>query len=109
MQNRSIGVDETHTRFRLDIMPELDAAYNFARYLSRDADAAQDIVQEAFLRAYRGFHSYQGRGARAWLFAIVRNCYHDWLIHRRRKAQVEIDVHRSGNSGDFSIDVFPAG
>ena len=42
-------------RFQRDIVPHLDAAYNFARCLSRDADAAHDIVQEAFLRAYRGF------------------------------------------------------
>ncbi len=109
MQSRSAGIDDTHTRFRQDIMPELDAAYNFARYLSRDADAAQDIVQEAFLRAYRGYHSYQGRGTRAWVFAIVRNCYHDWLIHRRRKAQVEVDVYRPDNSKEFSIDDIPSG
>lgn len=109
MQSRSTRVDDTQARFRRDIMPELDAAYNFARYLSRDADAAQDIVQEAFLRACRGFHGYQGRSARAWLFAIVRNCYHDWLIHRRRRAQVEVDVHRLDNSTEFSIDDIPSG
>jgi RNA polymerase sigma-70 factor (ECF subfamily) len=109
MQSRSAGIGDTHAGFRQHIMPQLDAAYNFARYLSRDADAAQDIVQEAFLRAYRGFHGYQGRGARAWLFAIVRNCYHDWLIHRRRRAQVEIDVHRPDNSREFSIDDIPSG
>jgi RNA polymerase sigma-70 factor (ECF subfamily) len=109
MQSRSAGVDDTNIRFRQDIMPELDAAYNFARYLSRDADAAQDIVQEAFLRAYRGYHGYQGRSARAWVFAIVRNCYHDWLIRRRRRAQVEVDVYRPDNSKEFSIDDIPSG
>src|SRR5712692_4232346 len=109
MQSRSAGNDDTHTRFRQDIMRELDAAYNFARYLSRDVDAAQDIVQEAFLRAYRGYHGYQGRGARAWVFAIVRNCYHGWLIQRRRKARVEVDVHRPDDSEGFSIENVPSG
>ena len=74
---RSAGVNETLARFQRDIVPYLDAAYNFARLLSRDADAAQDIVQEAFLRAYRGFQGYQGGDARAWIFAMVRNCYHN--------------------------------
>jgi RNA polymerase sigma factor (sigma-70 family) len=109
MQGKSTGIDDTQTRFRREIMPELDASYSFARYLSRDTDAAQDIVQEAFLRAYRGFHGYRGGGARAWLFAIVRNCYHDWLIHRRRRAQVEVDVHHPENSREFSVEDFPSG
>jgi RNA polymerase sigma-70 factor (ECF subfamily) len=108
MQGRSAGFDDTHTRFHREIMSQLDAAYSFARYLSRDADAAQDIAQEAFLRAYRGFHGYQGRGARSWLLAIVRNCYHDWLIHRRRRAQVEVDVHRLENCWKSPIDDFPS-
>src|SRR5690349_10864112 len=51
---------ERLARFQRDIVPLLDAAYNFARFLSRDADAAQDIVQETFLRAYRSYDSFQG-------------------------------------------------
>jgi RNA polymerase sigma-70 factor (ECF subfamily) len=85
-------------------VPHLDAAYNFARFLSRNPDAAQDIVQEAFLRAYRSFDGYQGGDARAWIFAIVRNCYHNWLMDHRRKARVEIDAHRCDDSQEFSID-----
>ena len=92
----------TYDRFQREIVPHLDAAYNFARFLSRNPDAAQDIVQEAFLRAYRGFGGYQGGDARAWIFSIVRNCYHNWLLEARRKARLEIDVHRP--DGDFSID-----
>lgn len=76
-------------RFQNTIVPHLDAAYNFARFLSRDADAAQDIVQEAFLRAYRNFESYRGGEPRAWMFAIVRNCYYVWLSEGRRKARFE--------------------
>ena len=76
-------------RFHETIVPFLDASYNFARFLSRDADAAEDIVQEAFLRAYRHFDGYRGGDPRAWLFSIVRNCYRAWLQDRRRKARFE--------------------
>jgi RNA polymerase sigma factor (sigma-70 family) len=62
-------------RFRDEMLPHLDAAYTYARYLARDAARAEDIVQEAFLRAFRGFDTWQGTAARAWLFAIVRNCF----------------------------------
>lgn len=84
--------------FQKTIIPHLDAAYNFARFLSRDADAAQDIVQEAFLRAYRNFNSYRGGDPRAWLFAIVRNCCHVWRQQDRRKTRFE--RHLSDEGGD---------
>src|SRR6202007_414060 len=103
VQSRPSG-DATLARFQRDIVPQLDAAYNFARFLSRDADAAQDIVQEAFLRAYRSFEGYQGGDPRAWIFAIVRNCYHNWLIDRRRKMRVEADAHNSGTKDDVIDD-----
>jgi RNA polymerase sigma factor (sigma-70 family) len=64
-------------RFRTLMLPHLDAAFNFARYLTRDPSAAEDVVQEAFMRAFRSFATYQGGTAKAWLLAIVRNCFHD--------------------------------
>jgi RNA polymerase sigma factor (sigma-70 family) len=76
-------------RFRDCMLPHLGAAHNLARYLCRDADAAQDIVQEAFLRAFRSFASYRGDGDRAWLLAIVRNCYLDWLGRTARADRSE--------------------
>jgi RNA polymerase sigma factor (sigma-70 family) len=91
VQNRLPSGDDTLARFKQNIVPQLDAAYNFARFLSRDADAAQDIVQEAFLRAYRSFAGYRGGDARAWIFTIVRNCYHSWLMDRRRKSRLEVN------------------
>lgn len=106
---QSTGANDRYGRFQREIVPHLDAAYNFARFLSRNPDAAQDIVQEAFLRAYRRFDGYQGGDARAWIFAIVRNCYHNWLLEGRRKARVEVDVHRHGDASDFSIDDVPSG
>jgi len=93
--------DEFMQRFQHMIVPHLDAAYNFARFLSRDADAAQDIVQEAFLRAYRNFETYRGGDPRAWLFAIVRNCCHAWRQQDRRKARFE---RHFGNDGEDDLD-----
>jgi RNA polymerase sigma factor (sigma-70 family) len=108
MHSRPTATGDRSARFRRSIMPQLDAAYNFARCLSRDADAAQDIVQEAFLRAYRGYDGYRGGAPRAWIFAIVRNCYHDWLIDRRRKARLEGDAHRCVEPAGFSIGDVPS-
>ena len=62
-------------RFRGLVLPHLDAAYGFARYLTRDATLAEDIVQDAFLKAYRAFAGFRGGDPRAWLFAIVRSSF----------------------------------
>ena len=64
-------------RFRELIGPHIDAAYSLARYLSRDAVAAEDIAQEALLKAYRNLHALRG-APKPWLLAIVRNAYFDW-------------------------------
>lgn len=66
---------ERAERFRRTILPHLDAAFALARYLTRDPTAAEDIVQEAFLRAFRSFETWRGEAPRAWLLAIVRNCF----------------------------------
>lgn len=66
---------EQADRFRRVMLPHMDAAYNYARYLTRDPHRAEDVVQDAFLRAFRSFHSWRGEAARAWLFTIVRNCF----------------------------------
>lgn len=63
------------TRFEALVLPHLDSAYNLARWLCRDADEAQDIVQEATLRALRFFASYRGDDARPWYLKIVRNTF----------------------------------
>jgi RNA polymerase sigma-70 factor (ECF subfamily) len=60
-------------RFERLIVPHLDAAYDLARWLTRDAVAAEEVVQEAYLRAYRFFDSFHGEEGRAWVLAIVRN------------------------------------
>jgi RNA polymerase sigma factor (sigma-70 family) len=66
--------DDLARRFRHEILPHLDGAYNLARYLTRDPVLSEDIVQEAFVRAFQAFGQFRGDSPRAWLFAIVRNC-----------------------------------
>lgn len=61
-------------RFSQLILPHLDGAYNLACYLTRDPVLSQDIVQDAFVRAFRAFAQFRDGSARAWLFSIVRNC-----------------------------------
>src|SRR5712691_12902161 len=75
---RLIGLGEVPTPSREDsleavVLPHLDAAYNLARWLMRDAIAAEDVVQEAMLRALTYFASFKGVNPRAWLLQIVRN------------------------------------
>ncbi len=67
----------TVERFRVVVLPHLDAAYGFARWLTRDPVLAQDLAQEAMLRALRYFHAFRGEEARPWLLRIVRNTWSD--------------------------------
>ena len=65
------------------LLPHLDAAYNLARWLTRDARDAEDVVQEAYLRALKHFEAFKGGDARPWLLAIVRNTYYTWIQRNR--------------------------
>jgi RNA polymerase sigma-70 factor (ECF subfamily) len=69
--------------FEEAVMPHLDAAYNLARWLMRNEHDAQDMVQEAYLRALRFFGGFHGTDARAWLLTIVRNTCYTWLKRSR--------------------------
>ena len=90
------------TRFDEIILPHLDAAYTLARYLVRDEHDAQDVVQEAALRALRHFDGYAGGDSRAWLLSIVRNCAVDRYRERRRDLDsVSVD---DSIAGDASAD-----
>jgi RNA polymerase sigma-70 factor (ECF subfamily) len=87
---------EAQARFRALILPHLDAAYSLARYLAGDAAVAEDVTQEAYLRAFRLFATYQGGSARAWLFAILRNCWRDRAgDEARRRRLVVTEAHWS--------------
>jgi len=70
-------------RFQQAVLPHLHAAYNLARWLCRNDHDAEDIVQEAYLRAFRFFDGFHGEDARAWLLAIVRNTSYTWLQQNR--------------------------
>jgi RNA polymerase sigma-70 factor (ECF subfamily) len=72
-------------RFEDAMLPHLGAAYEVARWLTGSSHDAEDIVQEAYLRAFRFFDGWQGDNARAWLLAIVRNTAMSWLKHNRPK------------------------
>jgi len=76
-------------RFEQSIMPHMDAAHNLARWLSRNDSDAQDIVQEAYLRAFKFFGGFRGGNSRAWLLRIVRNAFYDWVKQNRREETVE--------------------
>lgn len=84
------ALEDLAHRFHQSVLPELDAAYSFARFLCKDGDVAHDIVQDAFLKAFRAFGGFKGGDTRAWVFAIVRNCYRDWMLGRRRLARHEM-------------------
>ncbi|HWH41376.1 MAG TPA: sigma-70 family RNA polymerase sigma factor [Usitatibacter sp.] len=79
------------TRFEDRVMPHLDAAYNLARWLTRNDDDAQDVVQEAFVRAFRFFDSLRDANARAWVLAIVRNAAYSWMEKNRPAEIVPIE------------------
>ena len=69
--------------FEQTVLPHLDAAYNLARWLAGNDHDAQDVAQEATLRAFRFFGSFRGEDARAWLLTIVRNTFYTWLRKNR--------------------------
>jgi RNA polymerase sigma-70 factor, ECF subfamily len=81
-------VEQTRLRrFNEVAVPHLDAAYNLARWLTRNEHDAEDVVQEAYLRAFKFFDGYRGGDARAWILKIVRHTCFTWLA-RNRPAEV---------------------
>jgi len=81
--------------FEAATLPHLPAAYNLARWLLRDDQHAHDVVQEAYLRAFRFFGGLRGSEVRPWLLGIVRNACHDWMRqHRKLADQLEFDELR---------------
>jgi RNA polymerase sigma-70 factor (ECF subfamily) len=93
---------DNRARFEQAVLPHLDAAYNLARWLTRDDHDAEDVVQEAYLRAYKFFDGGD-RDRRAWLLAIVRNTCYTWLKQNRpRETTVPFDEHLHGSAGEWS-------
>ncbi len=75
---------DKQARFEETIMPHLDAAFNLARWLTRNEHDAQDVVQDAFLRAFKFFEGFHGGNSRSWLLSIVRHTTYTWLQKNRR-------------------------
>jgi RNA polymerase sigma-70 factor (ECF subfamily) len=83
--------DENRRRFELLAMPHLDAAYNLARWLTHNDHDAQDVVQEALLRAMRYMGTFRGENARPWLLKIVRHSCFSWLRENRPAERLSLD------------------
>lgn len=85
-----------HDRFEHSVIPLIDDAYTLARHLLRDEHDAQDVVQEAFLRAWRFYASFRGGDERAWLLTIVRHCCYTWRRGRHDAGRVTFDEAQHG-------------
>ena len=93
LSNASLDPEQMQ-RFKQSMLPLLDSAYSLARYLVRDNNAADDVVQDVYLRALKAFPQFRGGDAKSWLLAIVRNCSMTWIAKNVR------DQERVVNTGD---------
>ena len=89
-----------HARFEALVMPHLNAGYNLARWLARDAHDAEDVVQDACVRALKYIGSLNKSDARAWFLTIVRHAFYDWC-ERNRPAEIAQD---DGSAIEAAVD-----
>jgi RNA polymerase sigma-70 factor (ECF subfamily) len=102
VQGKGLDVldSQDQVRFEMLVLPHLDAAFNLARWLLRKGADAEDVAQEAMLRAYRFFPGFHGGDARAWLLQIVRNTCYTWLEKNRKvKDMTEFNEEVHGTTG----------
>lgn len=89
------------TRFEELALPHRDAAYNLAYWIVRNADDAEDVVQDAYLRAFRAFGGFKGDAMRPWLLAIVRNAAYRMLDRKRANNVVPFDfIYAAADAAD---------
>ena len=94
-RDKQVPEPTTRPRFEDAVLPHLNAAYNLARWLTRNDQDAEDVVQEAYLRAWKFFGSFRGGESRPWLLTIVRRTCYTWLQHNRGQETVtEFDDER---------------
>lgn len=86
---------DTTSRFEQAVLVHLDAAYNLARWLMHNEHDAQDVVQDACIRALKSMDQFRGGDARAWLLTIVRNCCLSRLGGRRTTGELNDALHAS--------------
>jgi RNA polymerase sigma factor (sigma-70 family) len=82
-ETKQLRDDEQLAQYEQAIFPHLDAAYNLARWLTRNDHDAEDVVQEACLRAYQFFGGFRAGNGRTWLLTVVRNTCYTWLRQNR--------------------------
>ena len=99
-QKRQLGEGPKLAKFERAVLPHLNAAYNLARWLMRNEHDAEDVVQEAYLRAFRFFGGFDGGDGRAWLLAIVRNVC--WTSLRRAGGQEAVEFNEEKYTGGAS-------
>jgi len=95
---------ERRRQFEHLFLPHLGASYNLARWLTRSDHDAEDVVQEAFLRAVRSFDRYRGGDARSWLLTIVRNTCYTWLRRNRPTEMAGAESYVDDRSAEISAD-----
>src|SRR6202030_4719800 len=100
-----IGGLDDNARFAHVVMPHIDDAYRLAHWLTGNSTDAEDVVQDASLRAFRAIRGFAGGSARAWLLSIVRNTAYSWLRQNRPAAVMTVDdleavEHTQANPGD---------
>jgi RNA polymerase sigma factor (sigma-70 family) len=100
-------MDDKRGRFEAEVLPHLNAAYRFARWLSRSPADADDIVQEAVLRAFRGFDAVRGANVKAWLLTIVRNCHATAYRQEERRALVPLPEEHDAQDGHALVAATP--
>ena len=101
-ERKPLHASDKRTRFEQVCLPHLGAAYNLARWLTHNDHDAEDVVQEAYVRAFTFFDGFRGEDARSWLLAVVRNTCWTWLEkHRPRQETVSLDENVHGSSSDL--------
>jgi RNA polymerase sigma-70 factor (ECF subfamily) len=93
-------MDDRRARFEAQALPHLDAAVNLARWLTRSPADADDIVQDAMLRAFRAFDGFRGGDMRPWLLTIVRNCWRTSAGDAKRRGHVPMPDEQTGPAGE---------
>ena len=88
---KDLSVGDKRKQFEQVVLPHLDAAFNLARWLTNDDQDAQDVVQDAYLRAFKFFDSYHGGSSRAWVLTIVRNTTYTWLRQNRQQTNISLE------------------
>jgi RNA polymerase sigma-70 factor, ECF subfamily len=107
MQSAVCFMDDRRRRFEALVLPHLDAAYRFARWLSRSPGDADDVVQEAILRAFRGFDTLRGSDVKAWLLTIVKNCHLTAVKQQQRRGFVPLPNEHDVQDGPAMIATTP--